>query len=161
MHRPAKLRGMHRLVGFVNSGAEKGCEKANRRNEQTFYGAKTQTHAILNSSNRVFKEINRVRSAICTFILALALCPFFAEKAHAAGIVYVNINTSGPVQDGTSWATAFKSLQVALTSTPPGNQIWVAKGSYSPTAVGDPTASFLLVNGVAVYGGFAGIEPPT
>ena len=101
-----------------------------------------------------------MRSALCTIILALTLSSFFGGRANAA-IVYVNINVAGPTQNGTSWATAYKSLQTALTTAAPGDMIWVAKGTYLPTAVGDFTASFFLVNGIAVYGGFAGTELPT
>jgi predicted outer membrane repeat protein len=102
-----------------------------------------------------------VRSALCTFILAVSLSILSANSARAAGIVYVNVNSSGTVQDGTSWATAYKSLQAALTATAPGNQVWVAGGTYLPTTVGDFNASFFLQNGIAIYGGFAGNEPPT
>ena len=73
--------------------------------------------------------------------------------------VYVNqaIASSG---DGSSWATAFKTLQEALTLNCPSiTQIWVAKGTYYPTtSTTDRNASFSMKNGVAIYGGFAGNE---
>jgi hypothetical protein len=102
-----------------------------------------------------------VRSALCKFVLAVVMCLISANEARAAGIVYVNVNAPGPIQNGTTWSTAFKSLQAALTATPPGNQIWVAAGTYTPTTVGDFNASFFLVNGISIYGGFAGNELPT
>lgn len=56
--------------------------------------------------------------------------------------------------------TAFNNLQSALNIAETGDQIWVADGSYSPTAALDPneprTATFSLMSGVAIYGGFRG-----
>jgi hypothetical protein len=59
---------------------------------------------------------------------------------------------------GTSWATAFATLQQALSVASAGSQIWVAKGTYKPTTTSDRSISFQLKNGVAVFGGFAGTE---
>lgn len=59
---------------------------------------------------------------------------------------------------GTSWGTAFATLQHALSVASAGSQIWVASGTYKPTTTTDRSISFQLKNGVAVYGGFAGTE---
>ena len=72
-------------------------------------------------------------------------------------IRYVKWNATG-VSNGTSWADAFTDLQSALAATSSGEEIWVAAGTYKPTSGTDRTVSFVLKNGVAVYGGFAGIE---
>ncbi len=62
--------------------------------------------------------------------------------------------------NGTSWNNAFTSLQSALTvaRNAPGSvdEIWVAAGTYKPGA--SRSDSFKLINGVAIYGGFAGNE---
>lgn len=61
--------------------------------------------------------------------------------------------------DGSSWANAFTDLQAALLVALPGNQIWVAAGTYYPSH--DPldrTRSFVLRKDVGIYGGFAGDE---
>ena len=77
------------------------------------------------------------------------------------GIVYVNASASGS-NNGSSWANAFTDLQSALSlarSYPSCvSQIWVAKGTYKPTSGTDRAISFEMVNGVAIYGGFAGGE---
>jgi uncharacterized repeat protein (TIGR01451 family) len=82
-------------------------------------------------------------------------------------ILYVDAdNGTASTKDGYSWATAFTDLQQALAIANPGNQIWVAKGTYTPTLKypdeltnTDPrTATFLIEDGVSIYGGFAGTE---
>ena len=72
--------------------------------------------------------------------------------------------------DGSTWADAFTDLQLALVSAVPGDEIWVAAGSYKPTGPierggrGKPfpldsrMISFHLKSGVGVYGGFSGTE---
>lgn len=78
--------------------------------------------------------------------------------------VYVNYAATG-ANTGQSWFNAFTNLQDALQLARDSGgqikQIWVAKGTYYPT--GSPasnvrTASFALVNGVKVLGGFEGSE---
>jgi len=60
--------------------------------------------------------------------------------------------------DGTAWNTAFKTLQKALAAAASGDEIWVALGTYVPTATADRDISFELIPGVALYGGFYGDE---
>ena len=65
--------------------------------------------------------------------------------------------------DGTSWTFAHKYLQDALADAEYGDEIWVAEGTYKPDQgsgvnEGNRTASFNLVNGVGIYGGFLGVE---
>src|SRR5690554_6622522 len=48
-------------------------------------------------------------------------------------------------------------LQTALT-TNTCTEVWVKAGTYTPTSGADPTISFNILPGVAVYGGFAGAE---
>jgi hypothetical protein len=76
-----------------------------------------------------------------------------------ADVVYVNAaNVDGP-WDGDSWATAYNDLQVGLNDAyTRAREVWVAKGTYLPTASADRRASFMLKSGLALYGGFAGTE---
>jgi hypothetical protein len=45
-----------------------------------------------------------------------------------------------------------------LASAVSGQEIWVAAGLYNPTSDIDSSVSFVMKAGVAIYGGFAGIE---
>jgi predicted outer membrane repeat protein len=62
--------------------------------------------------------------------------------------------------DGGSWINAFNDLQTALyfAKCPNVSEIWVATGTYRPTTGGGRLAAFGLINGKAIYGGFAGTE---
>lgn len=79
-----------------------------------------------------------------------------ATTAHARTL-YVNGNAE-QAGDGSSWAAPFISLTDALSAALDGDQIWVAAGMYIPTEGTDRKASFLLKEGVEIYGGFEGIE---
>jgi predicted outer membrane repeat protein len=81
------------------------------------------------------------------------------------GVIYVDAGAPGPLCDGLAWTTAYTELQSALAVAPPGAEIWVAEGTYKPDFdpvsaryTGWVTASFLLTQEVALYGGFAGTE---
>jgi predicted outer membrane repeat protein len=72
--------------------------------------------------------------------------------------IYVDA-TAAETGDGTAWDKAFKYLQDALAVASKGDQIWVARGIYKPNQVGKPVrdedaATFMLKNGVTIYGGF-------
>ncbi len=88
----------------------------------------------------------------------------YERQSDSAGealidVVYVNAaNVEGP-WDGNSWATAYTDLQVGLNDAyTRAKEVWVAKGTYLPTASADRRASFMLKSGLALYGGFAGAE---
>ncbi|MHC4845209.1 MAG: right-handed parallel beta-helix repeat-containing protein [Planctomycetota bacterium] len=78
-----------------------------------------------------------------------------------AGVHYVDADAVG-AGTGNSWADAYTDLQDALDEAVLGDQIWIAEGLYLPsieTAPGDPrSATYLIPDGVALYGGFAGFE---
>ena len=86
-----------------------------------------------------------------------------AQPTQAQERLYVDDDAT-PGGDGLTWATAYEDLQAALDAAAlPGSttsEIWVAAGTYVPSTQTDPndprTATFQLLSGVAVYGGFAG-----
>ena len=60
--------------------------------------------------------------------------------------------------NGQSWATASNDLQDVLIGADYGDEVWVAEGVYYPTSSTDRNHSFLIFNGVRLYGGFNGTE---
>lgn len=74
-----------------------------------------------------------------------------------AAIIHVDSSALGS-NDGSSWTNALVNLQAAFSAATEGDEIWVAAGTYKPTAGTDRTATFTLKTGVAIYGGFLGTE---
>jgi hypothetical protein len=87
-------------------------------------------------------------------------------------IHYVDAAAPGN-NDGTSWSNAFLCLQDALAVARNGDEIRVAKGIYRPdqrammrrdqwqiVSSSDWTATFQLIDGVAIKGGYAGFGEP-
>lgn len=83
------------------------------------------------------------------------------ELSLLGSIRYVDQDASGN-NTGVSWANAYLNLDTALQDAKAGDQIWVAEGVYIPSIRLNPdepkSASYVLKNGVTVYGGFAGTE---
>ena len=75
--------------------------------------------------------------------------------------LYVDAGATDGIHDGSSWADAYLSVQRALRHTVcvggMVTEVWVAQGRYVPDSAGLSDfreATFQLVNGVAIYGGF-------
>ncbi|MCP4440207.1 MAG: T9SS type A sorting domain-containing protein [Aureispira sp.] len=79
------------------------------------------------------------------------------ERTISPTLIYVNHAAAGN-NDGSSWTDAYTTLQAGLSAASSGTSIWVASGTYLPTAGTDRTASFQVASGVKIYGGFAGGE---
>ncbi len=76
--------------------------------------------------------------------------------------LYVDPNATG-INNGTSWTDAFNELQDALAVAGESRgfveEVWVAAGTYTPTAPGGSRLeSFRLRTGIGIYGGFIGVE---
>ena len=85
--------------------------------------------------------------------------------------LHVDANASAG-GDGQAWETAYDDLQVAISDAAARNadangtndvdSIWIAEGTYTPSALlesgDDRSASYSLLDGVSLYGGFAGRE---
>ncbi len=92
------------------------------------------------------------KTSITTILLCAVTTVALAQSRH-----YVNASATGG-NNGLSWADAYINLQSALQAAQPGDEVWVAEGTYLPTADSDRGASFELPSGVGLYAGFAGTE---
>ncbi|MCA8970774.1 MAG: right-handed parallel beta-helix repeat-containing protein [Planctomycetes bacterium] len=91
-----------------------------------------------------------IRSGLSATFLLVTLLP-------AQTVTYVDAGATGN-NDGSSWSNAYTSLQMALSNAAAG-EVWIARGVYRPApANGDRASSFVLKNGLSVFGGFAGSE---
>lgn len=69
----------------------------------------------------------------------------------AAGAVWhVKESSPAPTPDGRAWATAFRTIDAALSIAVAGDEVWVAAGNY--------TNDIVVPAGVGLLGGFAGNE---
>lgn len=89
-------------------------------------------------------------------LLSLLLLLAVAGNLPAQKTIFVKHDATG-ANDGSSWSNAFTALSGALQAATAGDQIWVAAGTYKP-AIGTLNASFSLMAGVQLYGGFNGSE---
>jgi len=87
------------------------------------------------------------------------LVPFFLATFSTSSQVFVDINNLSGSEDGVSWTTAYHSLQAGIDdAASAGEEVWVAKGIYTPTTTTDRRISFTMKPGVELYGGFVGTE---
>ena len=89
-----------------------------------------------------------------TFIPLLTIVLLFFQHSISAQIHYV---APGGTGNGISWNDASGDLRATLETRLPGDEVWVATGTYYPDST-DREASFVIPSGVAVYGGFTGME---
>jgi cysteine-rich repeat protein/predicted outer membrane repeat protein len=89
--------------------------------------------------------------------------PFYAcsgEHSVCVCVVFVDINTTSALADGSSWADATKSVQHGIDTAAnkiPGCEVWVAQGRYY-IYTSSVTDTLLLAADVGVYGGFDATE---
>ncbi len=106
---------------------------------------------------------NKSNPVIAMTILLSVVAVCFSGTVQA-DIIYVDADAAG-AGDGSSWADAYNFLQDALAAVITGDEIRIAQGIYKPdqgaaVAAGDRTATFQLVVGVTVKGGYAGFGEP-
>ncbi len=85
-------------------------------------------------------------------------------SSHAQNI-FVNQASTAANPDGSSWAKAYPTLQQAIFTAPVNSNIWIAKGTYVPTAdtlgtipTDERDKTFYLKKTLNFYGGFNGTE---
>ncbi|HOT52053.1 MAG TPA: hypothetical protein PLI07_13810, partial [Candidatus Hydrogenedentes bacterium] len=93
--------------------------------------------------------------------IRFAMAAALVYASGAAGAVWhVNVNSTAQSPDGVSWATAYRTIQEGIDAAfgAGGGEVWVAAGAYNESRASNESNSLLLKSGVAVYGGFAGVE---
>ena len=98
-------------------------------------------------------------------LLILIMGVSIVPGVRAQQVLFVDADATG-ANDGSAWVDAFTDLKDALEAALPGDEIWVAEGTYKPVVpvdsanVTDPERDvrFQLKSGVGLYGGFAGTE---
>jgi hypothetical protein len=84
---------------------------------------------------------------------------FINGNIYSKTVYYVKVDGTGT---GTSWANAAGNIQTMIDKAISGDEVWVSKGTYYPStetiARDIRSRSFVLKNGVNLYGGFAGTE---
>ncbi|MEE9294689.1 MAG: right-handed parallel beta-helix repeat-containing protein [Phycisphaerae bacterium] len=107
-------------------------------------------------------SIDRWQSKTLVAVAVGALLGMACPAPAGPSVIHVDTDATG-ANDGASWTDAFVFLQDGLDAAISGDQIWVAEGTYHPddglsVTGGDRSATFQLINGVSVYGGFTGVE---
>jgi Secretion system C-terminal sorting domain len=91
--------------------------------------------------------------------LCIILSIGFSVADAMAVVRYVTPSGAG-LMNGSSWTNAFPgtSLQIAISTSVAGDEVWVQSGTYFTTNTFNRTIYFSMVNGVAIYGSFNGTE---
>ncbi len=120
--------------------------------DEEFYDLSTDP---LEQTNLLAGAMNTVETAV-----HVALSAKLDAWVRPPAQVYVDAdNVAGP-WDGTSWSSAYQTVQAGIDDAEEqlGGNVWVAEGTYLPTTNADRTASFTMAGGVHLYGGFSGTE---
>ncbi len=98
------------------------------------------------------------RAAAMGCVLAVATLTTSPDMSSSA-VIHVDGDATDPIEDGSSWCKAYRSLSDALNAAAPGDEVRVANGTHRPDPAGlvDPrAATFTLLDDVVLVGGYAG-----
>ena len=97
------------------------------------------------------------RSGLCVGVLLLSLLVF---SASAEARTYHVTQNGGGDKGGGDWSNALDEggFRNKLKESEADDVFWVARGIYRPSGEKDRNASFILKEGVKLYGGFKGDE---
>ena len=106
--------------------------------------------------NRIRKGVAFTLISLTAPFLIIALLFSIFQPVHAKNSAIYRVAKTGDGTNGQTWASAFTGIQAALGAAVSGDEIWVARGIYTPGL--SITNSFQLIDGVRIYGGFAATE---
>lgn len=99
-----------------------------------------------------------IRALVITGLLLWPPSVPATAQSDSPAIVHVAVDGADTGLCGDSWESPC-SLQHALTDVAQeGSEIWVERGIYTPTSDGDRNQTFVLGDGIKLYGGFKGDE---
>ncbi len=119
----------------------------------------TATFAIPSTESVGWKDVTVVFPTPDGDITITGSSMFSVLSGTTVERVYVNASGTASSPDGTSWNTAYQSLQDGIDlASLYSVELWVAKGTYKPTTGTDRGVYFELKSGATLYGGFSGSE---
>ncbi len=112
--------------------------------------------------------VDQIRFQMYNFGQTVLLLELFipVKYRYCDGVCVWHVDADAPgANTGTDWTNAFNNLQEALEVAAPGDEIKVAEGTYKPDqgggqTPGDRTATFQLISGVVIEGGYGGFGEP-
>jgi len=122
----------------------------------------SDTGSPVAGTGAVLSSVNQTAAGTYTVVATNTVGGCTANMSGSAiitagqAILYVKTAATG-TGDGSSWANASADLQ-GMLAAPYVQEIWVAAGTYYPTATTDQGIFFNLPSGVKLYGGFNGTE---
>ena len=126
-------------------------ETANRHTDGAFDGNTTHSYSSVGLHTAALKVTDDADGKAGTDVNTCTVCVAQFDR------YYVEPDGNDG-EDGLSWETAFATVQKAIGESIPGDEIWVAAGTYTPTEGTDRAVSLELKDFTKVYGGFAGDE---
>lgn len=115
------------------------------------------------SSEEFMNKIHRlITSPIVRIIITISLAGnslaiILSGDVQAAGVLF---GKPGGLTTGScdTWENACELSYVLSSVAISGDEIWLQQGTYKPTNDSDREATFQLITGVSIYGGFDGTE---
>ncbi|MHC4528467.1 MAG: choice-of-anchor Q domain-containing protein, partial [Planctomycetota bacterium] len=114
------------------------------------------------------EDVDTITGSALILVSSPGLVPFGVAATEGENEPYPNVLVvdagAGGANNGSRWADAFNDLQDALAfaaANPEIEEIRVAQGRYRPAGPGgDREATFTIINGLAIRGGYAGFGEP-